>query len=53
MRQEIYQNFQDKDNNDRLRRGLNYLIKQGLGDEYKSVTDLAEALIILNINTIP
>ncbi len=42
-----------KDDNDQLRRGLNNLIKQGLGDECKSVTDLAEALIILNINTIP
>jgi hypothetical protein len=42
-----------KDDNDQLRRGLNNLTKQGLGDEFKSVTGLAEALIILNINTIP
>ena len=42
-----------KDDNDQLRRGLNNLIKQGLGNDYKSVTCLAEALIILGINTIP
>ncbi len=41
------------DYQDQLRRGLNNLIKQGLGGEYKSVTDLAEALILLNINTLP
>ncbi len=41
-----------KDDNDQLRRGLNNLIKQGLGNDYKSVTYLAEALIILGINTI-
>ena len=42
-----------KDDNDQLRRGLNNLIKQGLGNDYKSVIYLAEALIILGINTIP
>ena len=42
-----------KDDNDQLRRGLNNLIKQGLSDEYQLVTDLAEALIILNIDTMP
>jgi hypothetical protein len=36
------------DDNDPLRRGLNNLIKQGLGDEYKLVTDLAEAKSVTN-----
>ena len=36
--------MKSKDDNDQLRRGLNNLIKQALGDEYKSVTDLAETL---------
>ena len=42
-----------KDDNDQLLRGLNNLIKQGLGNDYKSVIYLAEALIILGVNTIP
>ena len=42
-----------KDDPHQLRRGLNNLIKQGLGNDYKSVTYFAEALIILNINTVP
>ena len=42
-----------KDSQDQQRRGLNNLIKQALGGEYKSVADLAEALIMLNINTLP
>jgi hypothetical protein len=41
------------DDNDQLRRGLNNHIKQGLGNDYKPVIYLAEAMIILNINTIP
>jgi hypothetical protein len=41
------------DDNDQLRCRLNNLIKQGLGNDYKSVTYLAEALIILGIYTIP
>jgi hypothetical protein len=45
-------NLKVKDDNDQLRRGLNHL-EQGLGNEYKLVTYLAEALIILGINTIP
>ncbi len=42
-----------KDDNDQLRSGLNNLIKQGPGNDYKSVIYLAEALIILGINAIP
>ncbi len=42
-----------KDNQDQQQRGLNNLVKQGLGGEYKSGADLAEALIMLNINTLP
>ena len=42
-----------KDDSDQLRRALNNLIKLGLGGEYKPVVALTEALIILNLNTIP
>ncbi len=42
-----------KDDNDVLKRGWSNLIKQGLGEEYQPVTDVAEARMILNTNTIP
>jgi hypothetical protein len=42
-----------KDHSDQLQRALNNLIKLGLGGEYKQVVALSEALIILNLNTIP
>ena len=42
-----------KQDRDQLRRGLNNFINDWLGYEYKYVTFLAEALIILNINKIP
>jgi hypothetical protein len=41
------------DNGDQLRRALNNLIKSALGGEHKLVVALAEALIILNSNTVP
>jgi hypothetical protein len=41
------------DNGDQLRRALNNLIKSALGGEHKLVVALAEALIILNLNTVP
>ena len=41
------------DNGDQLRRAVNNLIKSALGGEHKLVVALAEALIILNLNTVP
>ncbi len=41
------------DNGDQLRRARNNLIKSALGCEHKLVVALAEALIILNLNTVP
>jgi hypothetical protein len=41
-----------KDDSDQLRRALNNLIKLGLCSDYTPVVVLAEALIILNLNSI-
>ena len=42
-----------QDDSNQLRRALNNLIKLGLGGDVKPVVVLAEAMIILNLNSVP
>ena len=53
MRKDTQKYLQVQDNSNQLRSALNNLIKLGLGGDVKPVVALAEAMIILNLNSVP